>query len=138
MLVQALSVTLGCFISNCPESGKKRSFEQEMQVVAGEQKQPYEAMDDDFTCPSNPTGLCVYPGVCCVAGSGDDRCFVGERIVVFLGGCYRDGGCSPGVDMHLRALKKRDLRFLYGMSPAQETWFGKTGKWNASQKLMED
>ena len=50
LLVQTLSASLGCFISNCPVSGKKRSGadnEQTQpkpyQAVAGEHTQPYQA-----------------------------------------------------------------------------------------------
>ena len=133
LLVQALSASLGCFISNCPVSGKKRSggageqtqpyqavdddqtqpyqavdYEQRQPyravddeqtqpyqavddertqpyltiddeqtqpylTVDDEQTQPYPTVDDDLPCPSNPTGLCSYPGVCCVTGREDDR-----------------------------------------------------------------
>ena len=45
LLVQALSASLGCFISNCPVSSKKRSG------GAGEQAQLYQAIDDDQTQP---------------------------------------------------------------------------------------
>ena len=67
----------------------------------------------------------------------------GDSHLVFLGVCYRDGGCSPLVEIqdtkmeadrehdqmeYRQTRMKKDLRFLYGMDPS---WLGKSGKLKA-------
>ena len=69
-LIILLALTMpdshGCFISNCPVSGKKRS-------VVEEQLVPYQAREEALACPSDPAGLCYSPGLCCVQGRADGR-----------------------------------------------------------------
>ena len=47
-------------------SGKKRS-------VGEEQLVSYQEREEVIACPSNPTGLCYSPGLCCVQGRADGR-----------------------------------------------------------------
>ena len=53
---------------------------------------------------------------------------------MFLGGCYADKECLLEVEESREnqdkpRLKKRGLRFLYGLAPAHEKMFGQTGKY---------
>ena len=59
-----MSDSHGCFISNCPVSGKKRS-------VGEEQLVSFQAQEEVLNCPSDPAGLCYSPGLCCIEGSTD-------------------------------------------------------------------
>ena len=61
LLAQTMPDSQGCFISNCPVSGKKRS-------VGEEEFVSFQAREDVLACPSDPAGLCYSPGLCCVEG----------------------------------------------------------------------
>ena len=122
VLAQTISISPGCFISNCPVSGKKRSLGSEP------------VRDGELTCPSNPAGLCFSPGLCCVQGMSDNR--VGDVLSCFLGGCYADGGCLPQLKEREQdqvetreSVSKRGLRLLYGMAPPQMNLFGQAGEY---------
>ena len=63
-------------------------------------------------------------------------------MAVFLGGCFGDKGCLPEVEESREnqdkpRLKKRGLRFLYGMAPAHEKMFGQIGKYFTEMILKE-
>ena len=66
LLAQTMPDSHGCFISNCPVSGKKRS-------VGEEQLVSFQARKDVLACPSDPGGLCYFPGLCCTQGRSDGR-----------------------------------------------------------------
>jgi hypothetical protein len=66
LLAQIITDGHGCFISNCPVSGKKRS-------VGEEQMVSFQAREEVLACPSNPAGLCYSPGLCCIKGRADGR-----------------------------------------------------------------
>ena len=66
LLAQTMPDSYGCFISNCPVSGKKRSVGEEPLVS-------YQAREEVLACPSDPAGLCYSPGLCCVQGRADGR-----------------------------------------------------------------
>jgi hypothetical protein len=66
LFAQTMPDSHGCFISNCPVSGKKRS-------VGEEQMLSFQAREEVLACPSNPAGLCYSPGLCCIQGRADRR-----------------------------------------------------------------